>query len=63
MSTVQSRGRGRTGLGEVQGKARSDSGLRARTGVVDQGSAAAAVGSDGGGDTGSGLGGTVGSGH
>ena len=55
MSVVQSRGRGRTGLGEVQGKARSGSGLRARTGVVDQGSAAVEVGSVGGGGTGSGL--------
>ena len=55
MSVVQSRGRGRTGLGEVQGMARSGSGLHACTGVVDEGSAAAAVGSEGGGGTGSGL--------
>ena len=55
MSVVQSRGRGRTWLGEVQGMARSGSGLRVRIGVVDQGSAAAAVGSDGGGGIGSGL--------
>ena len=40
MSVVQSRGRGRTRLGEVQGSTRSDSGLRACIGVVDQGSAA-----------------------
>ena len=40
MYVVQSRGRGRTGLGEVQGSARSDSGLRAHTSVMDQGSAA-----------------------
>ena len=39
----------------MQGTARSDNRLRARTGVVDQGSAAAAVGSDGCGGTGSGL--------
>ena len=52
---VQSRGRGRTRLGEVQGTARGGSGLRARTSVVDQGSVAAAVGSVGGGGTGSGL--------
>ena len=39
MFVVQSRGRGRTGLDEVQGTARSGSGLRARTGVVDLGSA------------------------
>ena len=45
---VQSSGKGRTGLGEVQGMARSGSELRAHTGVVDQGSAAAVVGSDGG---------------
>ena len=55
MYVVQSRGRGRTGLGEVQGTARSGSGLCVRTGVVDQGSTAAAVGSDGGDRTGSGL--------
>ena len=55
MSVVQSRGRGRTGLGEVQGTARSGSGLCARTGVLNQSSTAAAVGSDGGDDTGSGL--------
>ena len=40
MSVVQSRGRGKTGLGEVQGSARSISGLCATTGVVDQSSAA-----------------------
>ena len=39
----------------MQGTARSGSGLRARTGVVDQGSAAAIVGSDGCGGTCSGL--------
>ena len=48
MSVVQSRGRGRIGLDEVKGTARSGSGLHARTSMVDQGSAAAVVGSDGG---------------
>ena len=39
----------------MQGMARSGSGLRAHTGVVDQGSAAAAVGLDSGDDSDSGL--------
>ena len=39
----------------MQGNARSGSELLACTGVVDQGSAAAAVGSDGGDGSGSGL--------
>ena len=55
MSVVQSHGKGRTELDEVQGTARSGSGLCARTGVVDQGFAAMTVGSDGSGGTGSGL--------
>ena len=55
MSVVQSRGRGRTGLGEVQGRARSGSGLRSCIGVVDQGSVATTVGSDDDGGIGSGL--------
>ena len=39
----------------MQGTAGSGSGLCTRTGVVDQGLAAAAVGLDGGGGSGSGL--------
>ena len=65
MSVVQSRGRGRTGLGEVQSTARSGSKRRSCTGVVDHGLATAAVGSDGGGigRGGTGRAGLDGNGH